>query len=94
MIGNNDGKSHTNYLLGENINESKKIGIAGVNGAAGNYEAVNEFIKNIFKAAETKPIIGKVECFSGPVRESDKKKTMFVLFYSVELRDRVFHASD
>ena len=54
-----------------------------------NYDAVKEFAKKIFKAVETEPIIGKVEFFSGPVRDIDKIKTVFVIFPLAEVRDRV-----
>ena len=93
MVSSNDTKPHTEYLLDEIKKQSKKLSIAGVNGAASNYEAVNEFIKDIFKADEIKSIIGKFSCHSGPVREYDKKKTAFVVFSSEGLMNRMFHAS-
>ena len=60
MIGNDDCKSRNDYLLGEIINGSKNLGIAGIKGTVDNYGAVNEFAKNIFKAEETQSIIGKI----------------------------------
>ena len=64
IIGNDYCKSCTDPLLGEIAKESKKLGIAGVDGMLNNHEAVKEFAKKIFKVKETEPITGKVECFS------------------------------
>ena len=41
MIGNDDCKSRNEYFLGEIVNESKKLGIAGIKGTLDNYEAVH-----------------------------------------------------
>ena len=57
-----------------------KLGIAGIKGTSDNYEAVNNVTRNIFKYEETELIIGKIYYYSGPVRDLDKTKTLFVTF--------------
>ena len=50
MLGNEDCESRNEYLVGEIVNESKKLGIVGIKGTTDNYELVNEFTRKKFQA--------------------------------------------